>query len=91
MVGDFNALTGITAAGTPTFTLGLTLTDSFEFYLISGSAQTVTPQATVSAGNTRWVFLATAFKDAAAGGVFPPKIGLWGRDNGVVYSRPGRQ
>jgi hypothetical protein len=28
---------------------------------------------------------------AAAGGGAPPRIGLWGRDQGVIYSRPGRQ
>jgi hypothetical protein len=65
-VGDFNALGGIAAAGTPTFTLGNTLSDCFTVHLISGSAQTVTPGASSTSGATRWVMLATAFKDASA-------------------------
>jgi hypothetical protein len=84
VVADFSALTSPSATGTPTFTLGNTLTDCFVIYLISGSAQTVSPAASVVSGNTQWVMLATAFKNGAVGGS-TPSIAVMGR---CVYVLP---
>lgn len=54
-------------AGNPDFTVGVTDSDSAILYLISGSAQTVTPAASAT-GSDRWVAIAQAFKDAGGGG-----------------------
>lgn len=52
---------------TPDFTVGATVSDSALLYLISGSAQTVTPAASADIAD-RWNAFAQAFKDAAGGG-----------------------
>lgn len=64
-VGAFTSLSGITAAGTPTFTHSGTVADTFSVHLISDSAQTVTPGAS-SSTSSEWIMRAIALKDAAA-------------------------
>jgi hypothetical protein len=64
-VADFNSLGGPAAAGTPTFTIGPNTGDSFAVYLLSGSAQTVTPGATSTSGATRWVMVAGAIVEVS--------------------------
>lgn len=53
--------------GTPDFSVGATASDAGLLYLISGSAQTVTPAAD-AAGSDRWVAIAQAFNGAGSGG-----------------------
>lgn len=50
--------------GVPDFTVGATVSDSAFLYLISGSAQTVTPAASASPAD-RWNTIAQAFKDTS--------------------------
>lgn len=67
-VGGFTSLSAWSGtAGNPDFTVGATVSDGALVYLISGSAQTVTPGASAT-GSDRWVTVAQAFKDAAGGG-----------------------
>jgi hypothetical protein len=64
-ISEYNALSAISGtAGDPDFTISLTATSSFFAYYISGSAQTITPGATAT-GNSTWVAIAQAFKDAS--------------------------
>ena len=63
LVGDFNSLTTIAATGTPTHTLGLTFSDTFDIYRLSSGAASDTPGATAASGATRWVMLSAAFAD----------------------------
>ncbi|MCW5657428.1 MAG: hypothetical protein KIT60_06975 [Burkholderiaceae bacterium] len=71
----YQATTGVVAGGTPTFTRdtaseannGGTQT-SFVQYLLSGSAQTVSPAASWGAIGSQYVFMAAAFKDSGGGG-----------------------
>lgn len=76
-VGGFTNLSSWSGTpGTPDFTVGVTESDSAILYLISGSAQTVTPAASAT-GSDKWVALAQAFKDdVSAPGA--------GSDNSVV-------
>jgi hypothetical protein len=60
-VGGFTGLSGITAGGTPAFTHLGTISDSFLMYLISASAQSVTPGASWSP-STDWYMRAIALK-----------------------------
>ena len=67
-VGGFTNLSSWSGVpGTPDFTVGVTESDSAILYLISGSAQTVTPAASAT-GSDKWVAIAQAFKDAGGGG-----------------------
>jgi hypothetical protein len=67
-VSGYTALSGLSGtAGNPDFTIGAAATDAFIAYLISGSAQTVTPGAS-SGQSDRWIARAQAFKDAGGGG-----------------------
>lgn len=65
-VGDFNSVSGLSGTpGVPDFSVGFTTGhDCSCFYLLSGSAQTVTPGGTASTGKTNWRAMAQAFKDA---------------------------
>lgn len=63
-VGDYAALSNHTGTpGAPDFSVGATTADLVFFYLISNSAQTVTPGGGAD-GNSQWVAIAQAFKDA---------------------------
>lgn len=53
--------------GNPDFTVGAVASDTGFLYLISGSAQTVTPAASAT-GSANWVAIARAWKDAGGGG-----------------------
>lgn len=67
-VGGFTTLSSWSGTpGTPDFTVGATGSDCGLLYLISGSAQTVTPAASAT-GSDKWVAIAQAFKDAGGGG-----------------------
>lgn len=68
-VAEYGALSGISGTpGVPDFTIGADAGDCFFAYLISGSAQTVTPAATATGGGSRFVAVAQAFKDGASSG-----------------------
>lgn len=70
-VGDYSGLTNHTGTpGTPDFSVGGTVSDTAFFYYISSSAQTITPGAGAD-GNTQWVAIAQAFKDAASSTAVP--------------------
>lgn len=67
-VGGFTSLSSWSGTpGTPDFTVGATASDAALLYLISSSAQTVTPAASAT-GSDKWVAIAQAFKDAGGGG-----------------------
>jgi hypothetical protein len=67
-VGGFTGLSSWDGTpGTPDFSVGVTESDCAILYLISGSAQTVTPAASAT-GSDKWVAIAQAFKDAGGGG-----------------------
>lgn len=67
-VGGYQTLSGLSGTpGTPDFTIGATTGDVAFAYLISSSAQTVTPGASAAESN-RWVAISQAFKDASGGG-----------------------
>lgn len=87
-VGGYQSLSGWSGvAGTPDFTIGATVGDTGFAYLISSSAQTVTPGASAAQSN-RWVAIAQAFKDEGAGGGGPsPSPVVTGRRlQGFIYS-----
>lgn len=70
-VGGFQLCTGVTTTGSsPAFTRDTATENasgrSFAQYLLSGSAQTVTPGATWGAATSKYVMLAAAFKEASA-------------------------
>ena len=72
-VGAFGTLTGHTGTpGNPDFTVGETAGDTAFAYLISGSAQTVTPGMGATGGGGQDVSIAQAFKDAAGGSPVVP-------------------
>lgn len=63
-VGGFTALSSQSGTqGNPDFSIGVAGSDTFFAYLLSGSAQTVSPGATAT-GSDRWVAISQAFKDA---------------------------
>lgn len=64
-VGAYGALTGVAGAGTPTFSIAATISDTTFGYLISASGQSVTPSITASGGGGADIEIAQAFKDAA--------------------------
>jgi hypothetical protein len=67
-IAGYTTLSGHSGtAGNPDFTVGATNADTFIAYLISGSAQTVSPGAS-AAESDRWVVISQAFKDAGGGG-----------------------
>lgn len=67
-VSGFTALSSWSGTpGTPDFSVGATESDCGILYLISGSAQTVTPAASAT-GSDKWVAAAQAFKDTGGGG-----------------------
>lgn len=70
-VAGFQLTTGVTAGGTPAFTRDTPTENasgrSFAQYLLSGSAQTVTPGASWGGLGANWVMLAAAFKEVASG------------------------
>jgi hypothetical protein len=67
-VGAFGTLSSHAGAGSPTFSLGVNVSDTACAYLISNSAQTVSPSMTATGGGSADVEIAQAFKDAPAGG-----------------------
>jgi hypothetical protein len=87
-VGGFTGLSGWSGTpGTPDFTVGETVSDTGFLYLISSSAQTVTPAASAT-GSDKWVAIAQAFKDAGGGGGGGTTItGLGRRLKGFIYSQ----
>jgi hypothetical protein len=68
-LAGFQLTTGVTTGGTPAFTRDTPTENasgrSFAQYLLSGSAQTVTPGASWTAFSAKWVMLAAAFKEVA--------------------------
>lgn len=67
-VAGFTALSALSGVqGNPDFSIGVNSSDTFFAYLLSGSAQTVSPGATAT-GSDRWVAISQAFKDAGGGG-----------------------
>lgn len=67
-VGGFTALSSQSGTqGNPDFSIGVAGSDTFLAFLLSGSAQTVSPGATAT-GSDRWVAISQAFKDAGGGG-----------------------
>jgi hypothetical protein len=65
-VAGFTGLTSLSGTqGTPDFSIGASDADTFIAYLLSGSAQTVSPGATAS-GSSRWVAISQAFKGTGA-------------------------
>lgn len=79
-VAEYAALGTVTAGGSPAFTQGAPGSgtpngESFCVFLLSGSAQTVTPGASINSGYTRWVMSAQAFKESSGGSTtIPPGI-----------------
>ena len=85
--GLFNAVSGVNGTpGNPDFTVGATAGESAVGYLISASAQTVSPGMGNTTGD-RWNAIAQAFKDAASG-VTPARILMYGDLTGI--GSPGR-
>lgn len=76
-VAAFGSLSGLAGAGTPTFSLGNTVSDATMGYLLSGSGQSVTPSITGSGGGGADVCIAQAFKDAAAATLAGEDGALW--------------
>lgn len=64
-VGGYTSLTGVTAGGTPASSLGGTNSDTFNTYLISNQAQSVTPGASANESND-WIMRAIALLDVVA-------------------------
>ena len=64
-VGAFGSLSSVTGAGSPTFSIAATVSDTTFGYLISSSGQSVTPSITASGGGGDDIEIAQAFKDAA--------------------------
>lgn len=64
-IAGFQTLTGKTAGGTPVSSLGGSLSDAFNTYLVSGSAQSVTPGASATESND-WTMRAFALSDVAS-------------------------
>jgi hypothetical protein len=68
-LGSYGTLTSPAGGGSPAFSLGAATSDTAFAYLISGSAQTVTPTITSSSGGGgRGVMARAAFKVAGSGG-----------------------
>lgn len=64
-IGGFTSMTNHNGTnGNPDFSVGATTSDTFMAYLLSGSAQTVTPGAQVDE-SASWVAIAQAFKDVS--------------------------
>lgn len=61
LVGGYTSLSGKTAGGSPASTLGGTISDTFNTYLVSDSAQSVTPGASANESNA-WMMRAFALK-----------------------------
>lgn len=75
IVGGFIGLSSWDGTpATPDFTVGGTISDVGFLYLISGSAQTVSPAASAT-GSSNWIAIAQAFKDAGGGGT--PESNYW--------------
>lgn len=77
-VAGYQFASSVAAGGTPTFTRD-TDTESgsatdFAQYLLSSSAQTVTPGASWGSGGNEWVMLALAIKEVAGGGFTPRQL-----------------
>lgn len=70
-VAGFQLTTGVATGGSPTFTRDTGTENasgrSFAQYLLSGSAQSVTPGASWGAPASKYVLLAAAFKEVTAG------------------------
>lgn len=65
-VGGFTSLSSWSGTpGNPDFTVGATQSDTALLYLLSGSAQTVTPAASATP-TEKWVAISQAFKDSGA-------------------------
>ncbi len=82
-VGGYQLTAGVAVGGTPTFTRDTGTENngvgrSFAQYLLSGSAQTVTPGASWGAAGNKYVMVAAAFKEVAAGGSSTPRQLLLG-------------
>jgi len=75
-VAGYGTLTSVAGAGSPTFTVGLTVSDTTFGYLLSASAQSVTPRITASGGDGADISIAQALKNAAGGVAFVPRPGM---------------
>ena len=64
-VAAFGSLSSVTGAGSPTFSIAATVSDTTFGYLISASGQSVTPSITASGGGGADIEIAQAFKNAA--------------------------
>lgn len=83
-VGAFASLSGITAGGTPAFTVQGTVADTFLQYLISASAQSITPGGS-SSTSADWAMRAIALLEAVVAPV--QQLSLPSLGTGI-YPRP---
>lgn len=94
-IGEFTALGTLSGTpGNPDFTVGATASDAFVAFLISTSAQTVTPGADSTAFSKNRT-IALAFKDAPLGGSKAPQSQITLNPGGVPVgptpmASPGR-
>jgi len=72
-VGGFGSLASVAGAGSPTFSIANTVADVTCGFLLSASAQSVTPSITATGGGGRDIAIAQAFKNAAGAPTFAPR------------------
>jgi hypothetical protein len=64
-VAAYGTLSSVAGAGSPTFSLAAAIADTACGYLLSSTAQSVTPSMTASGGGGRDIAIAQAFKNVA--------------------------